>query len=149
MSQRGGENKPRPRVTRHERPAQHVDGTIGGLTTPHPLAHCEPARVQRRRGVPGRNNPWTPAVTVNVRPSKEMGTSRVNGRGVSQLLVQTARRRTRLAAFLTIQIGGCALVARRNTMAPFSAAERVLEPHVRRGELVMASAEYGIPLSYP
>jgi hypothetical protein len=54
-----------------------------------------------------------------------------------------------LAAFLVIQLGGCVLVARRNSLEPFSAAATFLEPHVKRGELMMASAEYGIPLSYP
>jgi hypothetical protein len=54
-----------------------------------------------------------------------------------------------LAAFVAIQLGGCFVVARRNTMSPFMAAVHVLEPHVQRGELVMASAEYGIPMQYP
>ena len=54
-----------------------------------------------------------------------------------------------VALFLTIQAGGCVLVARRNNMAPYTAATRFLEQHVRSGELVMASAEFGIPLGYP
>lgn len=53
------------------------------------------------------------------------------------------------AAFVAIHIGGCAMVARRNTMAPFVGTERFLRQHTRSGELVMASAEYGIPLAFP
>jgi len=54
-----------------------------------------------------------------------------------------------VAAFLAIQIGGCALVARRNNMAGYAAAAQYLDPHVKKGELVMASSEFGIPLQYP
>jgi len=54
-----------------------------------------------------------------------------------------------VASFLAVQLAGCALVARSNTMAEFAEVEHFLEPQIQRGALVMGSAELGIPLGYP